>query len=93
MNLARTQRVRLALEELGPTFVKLGQLLSTRPDLIPHDLILELEKLQSQVAPFPSHVARDIVQSELGRPLDEIFASFEKQPLGCFSLTGALRHA
>ena len=86
-HLTRDQRVRLALEELGPTFVKLGQLLSTRPDLVPHELISELEQLQNHVAPFPSKVARDIVQSELGRSLEEVFASFEDEPVAAASLS------
>lgn len=85
-HLTHAERVPLALEELGPTFVKLGQILSTRPDLVPHDFIVELERLQDRVAPIPTHVAKEIVQSELGRPLDEVFTSFEDQPLGAASL-------
>jgi ubiquinone biosynthesis protein len=79
-------RLRLAFEELGPTFVKLGQMLSTRPDFIPHEFIVELEKLQSQVAPMPAQVARDLIESELGRPIDEIFSSFDDQPVAAASL-------
>jgi ubiquinone biosynthesis protein len=79
-------RLRLAMEELGPTFVKLGQMLSTRPDFIPPDFIAELEKLQSQVAPLSSQVARQLIESELGRPIDEIFSSFDDQPVAAASL-------
>ena len=59
-----------ALEELGPTFVKLGQLLSTRPDLVPPDFVAELARLQDQVAPFPFEQARELVEAELGAPLE-----------------------
>jgi ubiquinone biosynthesis protein len=86
-HLTHAERLRLSLEELGPTFVKLGQILSTRPDLVPHDFILELEKLQDQVAPIPTTAAKEIIQSELGRPVDEIFTSFDDQPLGSASLS------
>lgn len=84
--LSQPARLRLALQELGPTFVKLGQVLSTRPDLIPQDYIVELRKLQSQVVPFPSEVAREIVESELGRPINEVFASFGEKPIAAASL-------
>jgi ubiquinone biosynthesis protein len=85
-HLSLPERVRLALEELGPTFVKLGQVLSTRPDLVPQEFIIELEKLQSNVTPIPSNVALDTVRSELGRPIEEIFASFEEEPVAAASL-------
>lgn len=81
-----THRIRLALEELGPTFIKLGQVLSTRPFLIPPDLVSELSKLQDQVAPFPFDEARKIVEKELKKPLPEIFADFEPQPIASASL-------
>ncbi len=71
--LTRSERVRLALEELGPTYVKLGQMLSTRPDLIPPEYIAELEKLQSSVPAFPDDEAKQIIESELGRPLRNTF--------------------
>jgi ubiquinone biosynthesis protein len=80
------ERLRLAFEELGPTFVKLGQMLSTRPDFIPHDFIVELEKLQSRVAPMSAQVARKVIESELGCPIDEVFSSFDNQPLAAASL-------
>ena len=80
------QRLRLALEELGPTFIKLGQILSTRPDLVPPKFITELQKLQNNVTPFSSDLALEIVKSELGRPIEEIFASFDEVPLAAASL-------
>ncbi len=80
------QRLRRALEELGPTFVKLGQILSTRPDLVPPDYILELSKLQDSAPPFPADEARALVESELGRPISEIFASFADTPIAAASL-------
>ena len=69
-------RTRLAFEELGPVFVKFGQLLSTRPDLIPPAYISELSKLQSQVKPFAGSRARKIIEHAFGRPLDEVFSEF-----------------
>ncbi len=80
------ERLRLALVELGPTFIKLGQLLSTRPDLIPLELAQELEQLQDQAPPFPADEARRIVEEELGAPLEEIYRSFEHEPFAAASL-------
>lgn len=68
------------LEELGPTFVKFGQMLSTRPDLLPHDYIVELRRICHHVAPFPGSAARSIVEEELGAPVEEVFASFSNEP-------------
>jgi len=85
-HLSLPERLRLAMEELGPTFVKLGQVLSTRPDLVPQEYVVELEKLQNQVAPISSEVAREVVQSELGRPLEEVFDLFQEQPVAAASL-------
>lgn len=79
-------RLRLALEELGPTFVKLGQMLSTRPDLLPENFIKELENLQNRVAPIPSETVKQIIETELRRPIEEIFTTFEDQPLAAASL-------
>jgi ubiquinone biosynthesis protein len=84
--LTRAQRVRLVLEELGPTFIKLGQVLSTRPDLVPPDLVHELEKLQKQVPPFPFAQAREIIETELHRPLHEIYERFDETPLAAASI-------
>ena len=82
----RGVRIRLALEELGPVFVKLGQALSTRPDLLPADIALELTKLQDQVPPFSSTEAIKIIRNAYGSEFDEIFASVEKKPLASASI-------
>lgn len=87
--LSDAQRLRLALEELGPTFVKFGQLLSVRQDLFPEDVIAELQKLQDAVPPFPPAQARRIVEEELGRPLAELFAAFDDAPLAAASIAQA----
>ncbi|MGB2803478.1 MAG: AarF/UbiB family protein [Candidatus Zixiibacteriota bacterium] len=81
------QRIRLALEELGPTFVKLGQILSMRPFLIPVELVLELTKLQDEVAPFPFPQVKQIVETELKAPLDHFFSSFDTVPIASASLS------
>jgi ubiquinone biosynthesis protein len=80
------ERIRLALQELGPTFIKMGQILSTRPDMVPPHIVKELEKLQAQVPPFPSQVAKEIVRAELNRPIEEVFASFDDEPVAAASL-------
>jgi ubiquinone biosynthesis protein len=82
----RGERLRQALEELGPVFVKLGQALSTRPDLLPADIAAELSKLQDQVPPFPGEVARAEVERALGRKVEELFAGFELAPLASASV-------
>lgn len=82
----RAERIRKVIEELGPTYVKLGQVLSTRPDLVPADLLAELAKLQDRVEPFPFEEVRQIVEAEFGRPLNAIFESFEPKPLASASL-------
>src|SRR5215510_10862776 len=74
-------RLRRALEDLGPIFVKFGQALSTRPDLLPSDIARELAKLQDQVPPFPGVLALGILERAYRRPLDQVFASFDEQPL------------
>jgi ubiquinone biosynthesis protein len=84
--LPRYERIRLVLEELGPTFVKLGQLLSTRPDLVPPTLVEELAKLQDKVSPFPFVEAKDVIQTELKHSLEEIFSKFEEKPIAAASL-------
>jgi ubiquinone biosynthesis protein len=83
---SRPERVRLALEALGPTFIKLGQLLSTRPDLIPPEYARALEHLQDQVKPVDPKLIRGRVEAELGGPLDEIFRSFDATPLAAGSI-------
>jgi ubiquinone biosynthesis protein len=80
------ERLRLALIELGPPFIKLGQVLSTRPDILPPAFILELNKLQDTVPPFPAEVAVSLVEAELGRPIDAIFREFCQEPLAAASL-------
>ena len=82
----RWERIRLIIEELGPTFIKLAQALSNRADLLPQALIDEFEKLQSNVPPFPTVEARAIVEAELGRPLTEVFSEFEDVPIGSASI-------
>jgi len=84
--LSRPERLRLVFEELGPTFIKLGQLLSTRPDLIPADFLDELAKLQDEVPPFSLAEVHTIFQEELGRAPDEIFHYFDTEPLAAASI-------
>ena len=82
----RGERLRLALEELGPIFVKFGQAVSTRRDLLPVQIADELAKLQDRVPPFESVAAVAIVEQALGRPLKEIFATFDMTPLAAASI-------
>jgi ubiquinone biosynthesis protein len=90
--LTRAERVRLALEELGPTYVKLGQMLSTRPDLVSVEFVEEFAKLQDEVPPFDAAEAREIVAAELCMPLDEVFSVFDESPLASASI-GQVHHA
>jgi ubiquinone biosynthesis protein len=83
---SRAERVRLALEELGPTFIKLGQMLSTRYDLFSHDYIDELRKLQDNITPFPVSKAREIIETEFGKPVETVFSSFEETPVAAASI-------
>lgn len=83
---SRWERVRMVIEELGPTFIKLAQAMSNRPDLLPEALIDEFQKLQSDVPPFDVRVARQIIERELGRPIAEVFSEFEEKPLGSASI-------
>ncbi|MGI4734563.1 MAG: ABC1 kinase family protein [Janthinobacterium lividum] len=82
----RWERIRLIIEELGPTFIKLAQALSNRADLLPQALIDEFEKLQSNVPPFPVEEARLLIEQELGRPLAEVFTEFDDVPIGSASI-------
>ena len=82
----RGERIRLALEELGPIYVKFGQAVSTRRDLLPDDIADELEKLQDQVTPFPGEQARKIVEQQLGRPLVQVFSEFDTTALASASI-------
>ncbi|MDD2463168.1 MAG: AarF/ABC1/UbiB kinase family protein [Desulfobulbus sp.] len=84
--LSSPERLRLVFEELGPTFIKLGQLLSTRPDLIPADFLDELSKLQDDIPPFAVEEVWAIFQEELGRSPEEIFHYFDSEPLAAASI-------
>lgn len=84
--LTRQERLRLALEELGPAFVKLGQVLSTRHDLLPPDFSRELAKLQDTVAPFAGPEARAIIEAQFGRPIAALFRHFDETPLASGSI-------
>ena len=83
---SRGERIRLALEDLGPIFVKFGQILSTRRDLLPDDIAIELAKLQDQVTPFDNQTAYKIIEKSLGHPLDEIFSDFSDAPFASASV-------
>ncbi|MDO9216926.1 MAG: AarF/UbiB family protein, partial [Lacisediminimonas sp.] len=82
----RGERLREALERLGPIFVKFGQVMSTRRDLLPPDIADELARLQDRVPPFDSVVAVAIIEKAFGRPLDRIFATFEHKPVASASI-------
>ncbi len=84
--LSRAVRVRMVLEELGPTFLKLGQILSTRPDLLPVEFMQELTKLQDEVPPFPFPEVEAVVKEELQKPIDQLFSSFDEKPLAAASI-------
>ncbi len=79
-------RARLALQALGPIFVKLGQVLSTRRDLLPPEYADELARLQDQVAPYPGQQAMQLVEAELGQPLDALYRHFDPEPLASASI-------
>ena len=85
-DIPRGERIRLALESLGPVFVKLGQTLSTRPDLLSADIAEELTKLQDQVPPFSSAEALELIKNAYGEDYDAIFAEIEEQPLASASV-------
>ena len=82
----RGVRVREMLDELGPTFVKFGQLLSTRPDIVPPDIVFELKALQDAVTPFPFEQARAMVEEQLGLTLEQLFLEFEETPIAAASI-------
>ena len=82
----RGERLRLGLERLGPIFVKFGQVLSTRRDLLPEDLADELAKLQDRVPPFPAAQARALIEKALGRPIEAVFEQFEAEPVASASI-------
>ncbi|MGA0265909.1 MAG: ubiquinone biosynthesis regulatory protein kinase UbiB [Lysobacterales bacterium] len=84
--LPRGARLRLALQDLGPVYVKFGQILSTRRDLLPSDIATELSLLQDRVPPFPGNEAQDIIEHALGKPVTELFATFDPEPLASASI-------
>ena len=86
------QRFRMVLEDLGPTFIKFGQMLSTRADLLPERYLEELRKLTEHVPPFPTAEARRLIEEELGRPVEELFAEFAAEPVASGSI-GQVYHA
>ncbi len=79
-------RLRRTLEKLGPTFIKFGQILSVRPDLVPKNYILELEKLQDSVPVFSYSESKEIIERSTGKKLDGIFSAFEKKPIASASI-------
>ncbi len=84
--LAEPERLRRMIEDLGPAFIKAGQLLSTRPDLIPEWAVRELRQLQDRVSPMPFETVQQTVESELGEPLGQLFATFDREPLAAASM-------
>lgn len=85
--LSNAERLRLAFEELGPTFIKFGQILSTRPDFLQPDYIHELEKLQDKVLPIETLRIRECIEKELNKPLNQVFKEFNEQPVASASLS------
>ena len=83
---SRWERIRMAAEELGPTFVKLCQVMSNRPDILPEELIVEFQKLQSDVPPFSTEEAIKLIEEETGKKLDELFSYFEETVVGSASI-------
>jgi ubiquinone biosynthesis protein len=82
----RGRRLREMLDELGPTFVKFGQLLSTRPDIVPPDIVVELQKLQDDVRPIPFAEVRRVIEEELGLTIEQAFLEFDEQPTAAASI-------
>ena len=82
----RGERLRMGLERLGPIFVKFGQVLSTRRDLLPEDLADELAKLQDRVPPFPAVQARALIEKAFGKPIEAVFEQFDAEPVASASI-------
>lgn len=84
--LSTAVRIRRVIEELGPTYIKGGQIISSRPDVIPPDILKELAKLQDEVPPFPFDQAQEVIETELSMPIDRIFRSFSRVPIASASI-------
>src|SRR5437762_4527129 len=82
----RGQHLREVLDELGPTFVKFGQLLSTRPDVVPPDIVFELKALQDDVTAFPFEQAEVVIREELGLSIEQLFLEFDETPIAAASI-------
>jgi len=83
---SKWERIRMAVEELGTTYIKFAQILSNRPDVIPLELVAEFEKLQTHVPPFAGETAKQIIESELGKPIGVLFSAFEEKPFASASI-------
>lgn len=84
--ISTAERIRLVLQDLGPSFIKLGQIAATRPDVLPADVIAELKKLQDDVPPVPFADIQTVIESSLGAPIDKVFVSFDQKPLAAASI-------
>jgi Predicted unusual protein kinase len=85
--LSTGERLRMALEELGPAFVKLGQILSTRPDIFPPEIVEELKKLQDSVPPFSFSEVRTVIEEEFGDALENVYKEFDERPVAAASIS------
>lgn len=83
------EELRTTLEDLGPTYVKIGQIMSSRTDMLPKSYCLELEKLRSDVKPLPADLARSVIEQESGKSIDELYSEFRDEPLGSASIAQA----
>ncbi len=90
-SLSRWERIRMVLEELGPTFIKFGQIMSNRPDILPESLLIELEKLQDSVPPIPNEEAERMIEQELGKSISELFKNFDINPIASASIAQVYR--